>query len=132
MQHTPTEVFGWGADRSPADRPGHPKEKQPPGPTGNPHWIEPEPQMSGTVVVRDPRRPVTPVYGTTIPPRGLSGMLRRFAYTIPTYKARRWMLLLLADRVDVIEHNPSRLAGLLGGAALLTFGVVAYQRLARD
>jgi hypothetical protein len=33
--------------------------------------------------------------------------MRRMAYRIPEWRARHWMLLLLADRVDVVE-------GLLG------------------
>jgi hypothetical protein len=51
-----------------------------------------------------PNRFLTPVYSTALPPRGLSGVLRRAAYKIPDYKPRRWMLLLAADRVDVLEH----------------------------
>lgn len=45
----------------------------------------------------------TPVVGTAQPPRGLSGLLRKRAYGIPEHRARHWMLLLLADRIDVVE-----------------------------
>jgi hypothetical protein len=48
------------------------------------------------------RRPA--VVGTAEPLSGLSGALRRFAYSIPEHEARHWMLLLAADRVDVVEH----------------------------
>lgn len=47
----------------------------------------------------------TPVFGTAQPPRGLSGLIRRGAYRIPEHYARHWMLLLLADRVDVLEDR---------------------------
>jgi hypothetical protein len=58
------------------------------------------------------RRGLTPVYGTAQPPRGASGFLRRAAYRIPEHRARRWMLLMLADRVDVMEHRvPELLRG---------------------
>jgi hypothetical protein len=46
-----------------------------------------------------------PVRGSAQPPRGLSGALRRLAYTIPEHRARRPMLLILADRIDVLEHR---------------------------
>lgn len=47
---------------------------------------------------------LTPVFGTAAPPRGLSGLLRAKAYAIPEHKAPHFLLLLLADRVDVVEH----------------------------
>ncbi len=53
---------------------------------------------------------LTPVYGTANPPHGLSGVMRRWAYGFPEDLARHWMLLLMADRVDVVED---RLGGLL-------------------
>ncbi|HEX9107059.1 MAG TPA: hypothetical protein VF832_07520 [Longimicrobiales bacterium] len=53
---------------------------------------------------------LTPVYGTANPPHGVSGAMRRWAYRYPEDLARHWMLLLMADRVDVVED---RLGGLL-------------------
>lgn len=53
---------------------------------------------------------LTPVYGTANPPHGLSGAMRRWAYGFPEDLARHWMILLAADRVDVVED---RLGGLL-------------------
>ena len=52
----------------------------------------------------------TPVVGSAQPPRGVSGMMRRSAYEIPEHYARHWMLLMAADRVDVMED---RLGGML-------------------
>jgi hypothetical protein len=43
---------------------------------------------------------ITPVFGTAQPPRGLTGMLRRMAYSFPEHRARRWMLLILTDRIE--------------------------------
>jgi len=48
---------------------------------------------------------LTPVFSTAVPPRGLSGVMRRRAYDIPEHQARRWLMLLLADRVDVWENR---------------------------
>lgn len=46
---------------------------------------------------------LTPVVGTAQPPRGLSGPLRRAAYELPEHRFGHWGLLMLADRVDVLE-----------------------------
>jgi hypothetical protein len=48
---------------------------------------------------------LTPVFSTAAPPHGLSGELRRLAYAYPDQDDKHWVLLLLADRVDVIESD---------------------------
>lgn len=48
---------------------------------------------------------LTPVYGTAQPPRGVSGMIRRMAYEIPEHSAKHWGMLLMADRVDILEDR---------------------------
>jgi hypothetical protein len=74
---------------------------------------------------RDVVRP-TPVFGTAQPVRGLSGALRTRAYAIPEHHARHWLLLMVADRVDVVESwmrerpaRPAAVAAALGGAILV-------------
>jgi hypothetical protein len=95
----------WGVDRRKEDRPGVPKET-PPHPLPGVHWREPPQQVPAhPVLMRADLDRLTPVFGTGEPPRGVSGALRRVAYTVPDHKARHWMLLLLADRVDAIEHG---------------------------
>ncbi|MFD0668010.1 hypothetical protein ACT80S_09835 [Ramlibacter sp. MAHUQ-53] len=53
---------------------------------------------------------LTPVFGTSVPPAGLSGRLREFAFRYAEGDLRHWMLLLLADRVGVGEGVLSDLA----------------------
>ncbi|MCW2526411.1 MAG: hypothetical protein JWM76_1271 [Pseudonocardiales bacterium] len=44
---------------------------------------------------------LTPVFGTSCPPHGLSGTIRRLSYRrYSEARAAHWLLLLLADRVD--------------------------------
>ena len=98
------EVVGWGADLDPADRPAYPKERTPPrldvpyerpAEQENHHHIE---------VFHSTERPGrSPVWGTSSPPRGLSGVMRRFAYRFSENDVRHWLMLLAADRVDVGE-----------------------------
>lgn len=45
-----------------------------------------------------------PVFGTTCPPRALSGALRKLAYArYSEGRAAHWLLLIAGDRVDVVE-----------------------------
>lgn len=100
---THAHIAGWGADRNPADRPAFPMERTPPRDI-HPHWETPEQQRLTVEVLKSTERPdMTPVFGTTVPPRGVSGMLRRAAFRFSENDVRRWMTLLLADRVNMVE-----------------------------
>ena len=46
---------------------------------------------------------ITPLFGTPNPPSGLSGMVRRMAFKYTENDLRHWMLLLFADRVNMVE-----------------------------
>lgn len=99
-------IPGWGVDLDPQDRPSVPKERFDPRGSGA-HWDFPERQPE-----RWPREKsiehefVTPVFGTSCPPRGISGMMRRVAYRkYSEARAAHWLLLLAADRVDVVENR---------------------------
>ena len=129
MQNTLNRSNAWGADLRREDRPGVPKETHPPAPIASAAWTSLEQQVEGPIAVRGPLRPLTPVYGTASPPRGLSGIVRRAAYRVPDYKPRRWVLLLLADRIDIFEHTVAPIATLLGGVAAIVGGVYLVRRL---
>ncbi len=103
-------IRGWGADLDPANRPSVPQEQF--LETGA-HWNFPERQPE-----RQPREKstehkfLTPVFGTAQPLRGISGAIRRYAYTFSEGRTAHWLLLIAGDRVDVLE---SRLEALLSG-----------------
>jgi hypothetical protein len=103
MPHRGEELPFRGVDQRPEDRPGVPREVTP-RPLEGARFPEPARQpVEGEVLLRPPRAEPTPVFSTALPTRGLSGRLRRIAYTIPDHLVRQWMLLLVADRVDVLE-----------------------------
>ena len=112
---------GWGVDADVTQRPGVPAQQDPPQAAAGVPYRVPRMQTSGPRPLLGPMRELTPVYSTAIPPRGLSGWIRRVAYTIPDYRARRWLLLLTADRVDALEHGRGlpRLAVTAGAIAAL-------------
>jgi hypothetical protein len=122
---------GFGIDASPLQRPGIPQERQPAEPMANAHWIRPDQQVvTGKPLVGNGMQ-LTPVFSTAIPTRGLSGALRTMAYKIPDYKARRWLLLMVADRMDVLEHNPQSLLKAALGVGFAGLSVVAFNRVLR-
>ncbi|MBX3187107.1 MAG: hypothetical protein KF819_08835 [Labilithrix sp.] len=113
-------VNGAGVDADVEARPGVPMELDPPRPMGSAHWQAPARQRDpGGILRRKGLRELTPVFGATIAPRGLSGVIRRAAYGIPESRTLHWLALLVADRVDAIESRLTRGHGLPLVAALL-------------
>lgn len=107
----PARTSAHGVDTEPERRPGVPME-HPPSQSMAAHWAEPSRQANADRHLHRVGldRP-TPIVGTAQPPRGLSGAMRRGAYRIPEHYARHWLLLLMADRVDVVEDRLGRLMG---------------------
>jgi hypothetical protein len=101
---------GWGADLDPHDRPAVPKERMPARLEGV-HWEHPAQQPQHVKVLSSVERPgITPVFGTSAPPSGLSGALRGVAFGYSESDLRHWLLLLLADRINVGEGLVADLA----------------------
>ena len=108
--HRREDVPGWGADLDPANRPAVPKERTPPR-LPNVHWDQPAAQDVRVKVFHSTERPgITPVFGTSTPPSGLSGVLREVAYKFSENDLRHWLILLMADRINVGEGLLSDLA----------------------
>ena len=99
-------IPGWGADLDPKDRPSVPRERFDPGATGA-HWEFPDRQEEKWPRERSiEHKFLTPVFGTSAPPHGLSGVLRKFAYArYSEGRAAHWLILLGADRVDAVESH---------------------------
>jgi hypothetical protein len=98
-----SHIQGWGADLDKKNRPAYPMERTPARLEGV-HWEVPEQQPIDIEVLHSTERPgITPVFGTSTPPKGLSGWIRRRAYEWAENDLRRWLMLLAADRVNVVE-----------------------------
>ncbi|HEV3049781.1 MAG TPA: hypothetical protein VGX50_05700 [Longimicrobium sp.] len=105
-------IPGWGVDLDLRDRPAVPMEDFDPGATGA-HWDVPERQPETWPREMSPEHGMLPaVFGTSCPPRGISGAIRKYAYTLSEGRTSHWMLLMLADRIDVME---SRVEGVMTG-----------------
>jgi hypothetical protein len=98
-----SHIQGWGADLDPKNRPAYPKERIP-ARLGGVHWDVPEQQVQKVEILHSNERPnITPVFGTSTPPSGLSGTIRQVAFKFSENDIRHWLLLLFADRVNVCE-----------------------------
>jgi ferritin-like metal-binding protein YciE len=105
MDRTTEHDRGRGVDEMRENRPGVPMAAERPVETGA-HWDSPSRQQQRRPHPYSVRRDeLTPVYGSGPAPRLASGALRRMAYQMPEHHARRWLLLLFADRMDVLEHR---------------------------
>jgi hypothetical protein len=99
-------IPGWGADLDPKDRPSVPRERFDPTFSGA-HWEFPDRQPEKWPRERSiEHKFLTPVFGTACPPKGLSGVIRRYSYRkYSEGRAAHWLLLLAADRVDTVEST---------------------------
>ncbi|MBV9495386.1 MAG: hypothetical protein JOZ54_14150, partial [Acidobacteria bacterium] len=94
MSERYAKVPGWGADLDPANRPAVPKEK--PSSVRNVRGDVPIPRQTTDVkIFQSVEHPdLTPVFGTTCPPRGLSGMIREYAYQFSEGRLQHWLALM--------------------------------------
>ncbi|MDT7580960.1 MAG: hypothetical protein QOK35_2224 [Pseudonocardiales bacterium] len=99
-------IPGWGADLDPKDRPSVPKLQYRSDLSGA-RWTFPERQPEKSPRERSIEHEfLTPVFGTSCPPKGLSGIMRRAAYArYSEARAAHWLRLLAADRVDAWESH---------------------------
>ncbi|MBO0358977.1 hypothetical protein J0X19_13545 [Hymenobacter sp. BT186] len=101
----PRQIKGWGVDADPKNDPTYPMRArmnatQDPDSKHRPDSLQPQ----DTEVLRSIERPnVSAVYGTPEPPKGLSGMIRRFAFNYSENRYRHWLPLIVADRVNMVE-----------------------------
>jgi hypothetical protein len=117
-------IPGWGADLDPEDRPAVPREQS--AETGA-HWDFPERQPEGWPRERSIEHAIlTPVFGTSCPPKGLSGAIRKFSYRrYSEGRAAHWLLLIAADRVDAWESHLRSFATTRPDNPITQTGVVA-------
>jgi hypothetical protein len=107
MEHTvndPSQIKGWGVDADARNDPTYPMKHRNDGEHAGYSWERPPQQPITTEILYSNERPnVTSVFGTSTPPSGLSGVIRRFAFRYSESSYGHWLPLMLADRVSVVE-----------------------------
>jgi len=103
-QIDPATVFGWGVDANPENDPTYPYRDRSKDQGLTKDWERPTQQQSDVEILQSiehVRRPA--VFGTSSPPSGLSGMLRRLAFRWSESNWMHWLILMGADRINVVE-----------------------------
>jgi len=100
-----SHIKGWGIDADPKNDPTYPmKPHRTDAEQTGYSWERPTLQTETVEVLQSNERPnLTAVFGTSTPPSGLSGMIRRYAFKYSEGHWGHWIPLLLADRVNVVE-----------------------------
>ena len=154
----PSQVKGWGIDADPENDPTYPMKVRNNGEHAGYSWERPPQQRMSVEILHSNERPnFSATFGTSTPPAGLSGMLRREAFNFSENSYGHWLPLMLADRIGVVEgivddlahghvpnifgelgwkaeweHNRANLITKIAIGAVVTGAVVAFLRSQRD
>lgn len=99
-----SNILGWGVDANRENDPTYPMRDRSAEDRTGPDWESPTPQVSDIEVLQSVeynRRPA--VMGTSAPPSGVSGVIRRGAFRYSENDWRHWLMLIGADRVNMVE-----------------------------
>jgi hypothetical protein len=97
-------IPGWGVDRDPGNNPTYPMRHVENQDTRGLNWERPAAQSPDVEILQSiehNRRPA--VVGTSTPPSGLSGAIRRYAFRRSESDWWHWLMLMGADRINVVE-----------------------------
>ncbi len=115
-RHSPIDVStipGWGVDADPENDPTYPYRDRARDEGLTKAWERPPQQHSDFEILQSIEHVRTPaVYGTATPPSGLSGLIRRGAFRWSESNWLHWLLLMGADRINVVEGLVEDLARL--------------------
>lgn len=97
-------IKGWGIDADPENDPTYPMKKRTDEEQKGYSWERPPQQPVDIEVLHSVERPnITAAFGTSVPPSGLSGMIRRQAFKYSENSYGHWLPLIFADRIAVFE-----------------------------
>lgn len=107
MRHLPIDpatIPGWGVDADPRNDPTFPM-RDASGADGDPARRTRPPRQRPRVelLVSIERNDLPAVFGTASPPSGVSGTIRRAAFRYSESHWAHWLMLMAADRVNVVE-----------------------------
>ncbi|MHB8285697.1 MAG: hypothetical protein ACYDD1_13595 [Caulobacteraceae bacterium] len=97
-------IPGWGVDADPNNDPTWPMRDRSRDDSPGMNWTPPARQPQSVEVLQSieyNRRPA--VFGEAAPPSGLSGWVRRAAFTFSESRWTHWLMLMAADRINVVE-----------------------------
>ena len=105
-------IPGWGIDADPSNDPTYPMRHIEDQATRGLSWARPDAQVPDVEILMSIEHNRLPaVVGTSTPPSGLSGMIRRYAFRRSESDWLHWLMLMGADRIGVVEGIVEDLAG---------------------
>ena len=152
-----SSIVGWGVDADPDNDPTYSyRDRSADDHSGQ--WKRPAQQQPQVELLKSVEHKQLPaVFGTASPPKWISGMMRRAAFRWSESNWAHWMLLMGADRVNMVEglvqdlarakipnipkemgvpaewrHNKTGLAKKVGVAALIGGAVFLLSRSGKD
>jgi hypothetical protein len=152
-----SKIIGWGVDADPDNDPTYPIRDR----SSDDHssqWRRPARQKPEIELLQSVEHKQLPaVFGTASPPKWISGWMRRLAFRWSESNWAHWMILMGADRVNMVEglvedlargkipnvpkemgvpaewkHNKTGLAKKIGVAALIGGSIYALARLRKS
>ena len=147
-------IIGWGVDADPDNDPTYPiRDRSNDDHSGQ--WRRPARQDPEVELLQSVEHKQTPaVFGTASPPKWISGWMRRLAFRWSESNWAHWMILMGADRVNMVEglvedvargkvpniaremgvpaewkHNKTGLAKKVGVAAVIGAGIYGLTQL---
>jgi hypothetical protein len=99
-----SKIPGWGVDADPENDPTYPYRDRSRDDGLGMDWTRPPSQRTGVEILQSiehKRRPA--VVGTSTPPRFVSGAIRRQAFRWSESHWLHWLMLMGADRINVVE-----------------------------
>ena len=153
----PSSVVGWAVDADPRNDPTYPYRDRSADDGLSLDWKRPPQQQTDIEVLHSVEYEHFPaVFGTSVPPKYVSGMMRRLAFRWSESHWAHWLILMGADRVNMVEglvedvargkvpnipkemgvpaewkHNKKGLAAKVGIAAAIGGAIFAWSRWRR-
>ena len=104
IANAPKDIPGWGVDANPENDPTYPIKERNGADYERLNYEKPPQQPVTVEVLHSIERPgITRVFGTSTPLKGLSGMIRRYAFKYSESTYAHWVPLVMADRIDVMQ-----------------------------
>ena len=99
-----SKIPGWAVDADPENDPTYPYRDRSKDDGVLFRGPRPAEQQTDVEILQSIEHKARPaVVGTSAPPSGLSGMIRRFAFRYSESNWWHWLLLMGADRINVVE-----------------------------
>ena len=99
-----SQITGWGVDADPKNDPTYPYRDRSQDDGLAMNWERPPQQQPDVEILTSIEHNRLPsVVGTSTPPSGLSGVIRRQAFRYSESNWMHWLMLIGADRINVVE-----------------------------